>query len=765
MSMADVIKEVERLEGIAVAAHIDRANTGFEMRQHGYPNWKKDILLRSGLYGLEFDNAQHLVWYSPDDTDPQDGAERRKILHARIDATVRPRLAAVQDSDAHTSKALLDHFASKSFTKLKMNALTFDAFRMALIDPEARVRPQATLPFAFPRIIGMYCDGGFLDGEGIHFSANLNCFIGGRGTGKSTAIRTLAYAFGIDETFEEYENCPDLAVVYCEDANGVVYRYERQKGLPPTVKARDQGTIQDEVPADAFRIEYYQQGALAEVAKDPLGNPSLLQEFLDKHISLEDLQSREAGVLDELEQNSALLKPLEASASQLGAKQTLLNGLNAKLKAAETGKVKEIASLQSQLAAEKNLVKSLEEVRAFYGRGISMSNLVRNFDALASAAGTPTSDAQCKALLQEAKNAITKANILIGERQQEINAQLRLVGQQLTAALAALRERHGDLDQAIQTAIEILRKQGLAASINELNALIKQRDQCSSEVARIVGQQAELQELRATRTTLLSELAGIRDDITSRRKAQCAIINQNLSRTIPDYFVALFYDRAGITEDFCSLILSVMHGTYFPEESARSMCAPLSPSELADFVRKGNIKNISTAAQIDSKWATEIMARFRLIENLHRLEIVCKPALPIIKVLTKTTPQRTIPVKQLSDGQKHTILLTIAMLAESNVPLVIDQPEDDLDNAFIFSSVVATLRRIKETRQLIVVTHNANLAVLGDSELLLPLKRTGDKGTIYERGSIDRNETRSVVQEILEGGSLAFRRRKDIYGY
>ena len=170
-----------------------------------------------------------------------------------------------------------------------------------------------------------------------------------------------------------------------------------------------------------------------------------------------------------------------------------------------------------------------------------------------------------------------------------------------------------------------------------------------------------------------------------------------------------------------------MHGTYFPEESACFMCAPLSPSELADFVRKGNIKNISTAAQIDSKWATEIMARFRLIENLHRLEIVCKPALPIIKVLTKTTPQRTIPVKQLSDGQKHTILLTIAMLAESNVPLVIDQPEDDLDNAFIFSSVVATLRRIKETRQLIVVTHNANLAVLGDSELLLPLKRTGDK--------------------------------------
>jgi predicted ATPase len=61
---------------------------------------------------------------------------------------------------------------------------------------------------------------------------------------------------------------------------------------------------------------------------------------------------------------------------------------------------------------------------------------------------------------------------------------------------------------------------------------------------------------------------------------------------------------------------------------------------------------------------------------------------------------------------KHTILLTIALLAESHEPLIIDQPEDDLDNAFIFSSVVRTLRYIKERRQVFIVTHNANIAVL-----------------------------------------------------
>jgi ABC-type cobalamin/Fe3+-siderophores transport system ATPase subunit len=136
-----------------------------------------------------------------------------------------------------------------------------------------------------------------------------------------------------------------------------------------------------------------------------------------------------------------------------------------------------------------------------------------------------------------------------------------------------------------------------------------------------------------------------------------------------------------------------------------------------------------------------------------------------MKVLTKTATPKTIPVNQLSDGQKHTILLTIALLAESNTPLIMDQPEDDLDNAFISASVVRTLREIKERRQVILVTHNANIAVLGDSELILPMRRTGNTGEVHERGGIDRKETADVVQDILEGGALAFRKRKEIYGH
>ena len=244
-----------------------------------------------------------------------------------------------------------------------------------------------------------------------------------------------------------------------------------------------------------------------------------------------------------------------------------------------------------------------------------------------------------------------------------------------------------------------------------------------------------------------------------------ASINKNLASTIKDYAVNIYYDPNGIVDDFKSFIAEVMHGTYFQDETANTLCSAMTPQELAEFVERGSVDEITTKSSVTPNWSIQIVQQFQVLAHLHRLQTIWKPPLPVIKVLTRGAQPKQVSVNQLSDGQKHTILLTIAMLAESNLPLIIDQPEDDLDNAFIFSSVVTTLRSIKERRQVILVTHNANIAVLGDSELLCPMKRSGDTGVILDRGSIDRQETKKAVQEILEGGELAFRRRKEIYGH
>lgn len=116
---------------------------------------------------------------------------------------------------------------------MSIETCVFHALRVALVDSTARVTACGSIPRSIPRIRGDAVTGEFLHEERIHFSDNLNCFIDGRGTGKSTAIRAIAYAFGLNDEFGEYDNCPDSVTVLCEDANGVLYCYGRIRGGGP----------------------------------------------------------------------------------------------------------------------------------------------------------------------------------------------------------------------------------------------------------------------------------------------------------------------------------------------------------------------------------------------------------------------------------------------------------------------------------------------------------------------------------------------------
>jgi len=82
-SMADVIAEADKLGPLCLAAHIDRTGTGFEMLAEGYPNWKQDILLSTGLYGIEVDDSSHLPWFSQDDECGDAGGQRRAVALKR----------------------------------------------------------------------------------------------------------------------------------------------------------------------------------------------------------------------------------------------------------------------------------------------------------------------------------------------------------------------------------------------------------------------------------------------------------------------------------------------------------------------------------------------------------------------------------------------------------------------------------------------------------------------------------------------------------
>jgi len=363
------------------------------------------------------------------------------------------------------------------------------------------------------------------------------------------------------------------------------------------------------------------------------------------------------------------------------------------------------------------------------------------------------------------KAELLRNNAAVKQKELELNTLLKSSAKELAKLAGELKSSHQRMSGEVAMKLADLKARGLATDIPGLELVLRQKTSVATEIAAVEHRTDERKQCQEQRTKLRTELKEVREAMTTRRKAQLKNINAGLGSTIKDYTIFVKYDGAGITAEFESFLQEKMHGTYLQDNLIQDLCSRITPSELADLVLARDYDEIARMANISKEWAERIVGKLCYWPILFELQALAKQPKPIITVRTKSMPPKEIPVLQLSDGQRHTILLTIAMLAESNVPLVIDQPEDDLDNAFIFSSIVTTLRAIKERRQVILVTHNANIAVLGDSELILPMHRESDRGKTKDRGSIDTDATRRHVVDILEGGPDAFLRRKEMYGH
>jgi hypothetical protein len=124
------------------------------------------------------------------------------------------------------------------------------------------------------------------------------------------------------------------------------------------------------------------------------------------------------------------------------------------------------------------------------------------------------------------------------------------------------------------------------------------------------------------------------------------------------------------------------------------------------------------------------------------------------------------PLSKLSPGQQCTAILHLLLLQNAD-PLIIDQPEDNLDNAFIAERIVVELRKAKIERQFIFATHNANIPVFGDAEWIGILETDDKHGKLTHdmQGSIDVPAIREKAAIILEGGKTAFNQRKKKYNF
>ena len=196
----------------------------------------------------------------------------------------------------------------------------------------------------------------------------------------------------------------------------------------------------------------------------------------------------------------------------------------------------------------------------------------------------------------------------------------------------------------------------------------------------------------------------------------------------------------------------------------------LDPIDLAEAIWFKKTRTDEEESLLESRFSVDSDAMRRNMTGISRqqlfeLETFCVPDLPVIELHVASGELGYRPLSKLSVGQRCTALLCLVLL-ESPAPLLIDQPEDDLDNQFIFDQIVATLRREKERRQFLIATHNANIPVSGDAELIIVLQADERRGWVDDDGvgSIDSEPIKQSVGRILEGGEVAFRIRKEKYG-
>jgi hypothetical protein len=123
-------------------------------------------------------------------------------------------------------------------------------------------------------------------------------------------------------------------------------------------------------------------------------------------------------------------------------------------------------------------------------------------------------------------------------------------------------------------------------------------------------------------------------------------------------------------------------------------------------------------------------------------------------------------LEQLSPGERGNLLLIFYLLVDQDdIPLVIDQPEENLDNQTVLKTLVPCIKDAKKRRQIVLVTHNPNLAVVCDAEQVIcsEMHKDHDNAVIYTSGSIEDPIINGRIVDVLEGTRPAFDKRDDKY--
>lgn len=668
----------------------------------------------------------------------------------------------------------------KMFTWIKLSTLSFEGLRQVFIDPEHRCINWLSLQkigvqfdpneTTYNYISGIAFEGiSHMTKMNMRFSPNLNCIVGGRGTGKSTIVDAINYGVCNEH---DLSKCRLLEKTLTKDAKISTY-FNFGSNKPYVIKASRKGKqivtdVEDnngsvENPPE-FKIDFYGQKEIFNLIDedDNIANQTMspLVKMIDDKVSA-DMYSYsdeiDSAILnmqkysDEFKSNRKKIKELPTIKAEIEKADTILkkfkaSGIEESRKDFENidNKIKNVEkSFASELNAVTVAVASFEE----QNRGL---------------------DNQMEALDISVENAI---ELEVIEKLKSINQSLIEILNHKKESVETLKREY-EISTTYEKREEIHRKY--------LNALDEVKNTGGEDINAIQDQLQKNKKRYDDLMSLQNEQGNIEkkieesiDNFIDKRielsKKRQAVIDNLKLENISIKVISLGHLarwKANLQKEFGK------EGTFdndFQNLADKVLSKDNSWEQYRAFLKfmlitdSGNIEkflNCSTDTRFAKLWTDKY--------NNDTLSSMIK-VLPEDKLQIKIIDENgEIDINEGSPGQKSAAILAFILNSGEN-PLIIDQPEDDLDNSLIYSLVVKSIRKMKSKRQIIIVTHNPNIPVLGDAEGIIVLERNNQGKVTFRKGKkagcIEEKLIREGICEIMEGGEDAFRKRERKYQY
>lgn len=763
----------------------------FIILPHVKPNGYKTVI-RTGFH-KRFKELPYVGGYMdkcyPHDLDEGD----QRILNGEIPAWCSEKRGVICTSDArHANFQLI----GKHATWIKMAAPTAESIRQAMLAPDSRILyEEPNLPSVIINSVTVRGSQYLTDGE-YFFNQQMNSVIGGRGAGKSTLLEYIRFALGcsaIDDTtpsssatsrlreiLEGTLDSQNGEITLKVLLNGAPLKATRQMAKRSVIKIEAEGTENLSTVEDVRRLiptQQYRQGELSDLAHD-----NAEKRLLDL-ITGQATQSLST-VEGQLKKNAQALSESLAKAVRLSAARQAKTHADTQVKILRA----QIENLKKQLNSEGQVPTpavsdhekyirqqaALAAARDFAENG---KNLVeQNLEYILSELSDVSSGQPIFTELPELKKAfvsLTASAVPEGgklyDHFKEIIACFDMQLNQIEKAELEWEpyqlEHQADYEEQKKS---LDGKQYIFESIEHLReterVIVKQLETTIGEENELRDADAELNTLRQERRTIEKELS--------------TIVSEQIAKIESDS-AGLACGQLASELDLGEVEKSLRKGLDLPNLRESRLEAILYAVRSADdkLVKWGEIQDEmlnllkwKEGAPVEKGQPPETPILQNALEDGFMEKLREKISIEGVSVMITAIVRpraeifhmrggNPIEFRKASQGEQAATLLTILM-NQSNGPLIIDQPEEDLDNKII-NDIIKTIHRAKSERQLILATHNANITVNGDSENVIEMVL----GNQESGGAIDEIEVRSAITDTMEGGKDAFELRRKKYNF